>query len=152
MTCFYVFVFKGESIATPIPEKAQRCKKDATSGVSVCCPELCCLPGSSSSPEIADSREALGRDARAGDPSLPPGVMCLFFWKVGSDVNAALRPSASDCLVSLGKVWSHTTAQALELTVWPRLVSDPQQPPCLNFPRVGITGTTVPGSFLSSIE
>lgn len=64
--------------------------------------------------------------------------MCLFFWKVGSDVSAALRLSAFDCLVSLGKVWSHTTAQALELTVWPRLVSDtaapmPQLPESWNY-------------------
>lgn len=49
-------------------------------------------------------------------------------------------------------MWSHTTAQALELIISLRLVSDSQQSPCLNFLRVGITGTAVSGSFLSSTE
>lgn len=64
MTWF--FVFKGESVTAPIPEKAQRCKMLRQASVSADL-ELCCVPETTPLPEIADDSEAQGT---AGD-SLP---------------------------------------------------------------------------------
>lgn len=72
-----VVVFKGESIAIPIPKKAQRCK-DARSGSASADLEQCCLPEALLPPQKEQRVEGPlpipGR--RQG---LPPGVMCLFF-------------------------------------------------------------------------
>lgn len=63
MTSFFVFVFKGESVTAPIPEKAQRCKilRQASGSAAL---ELCqglLRP----SPETAENSEAPG--GAAGD-------------------------------------------------------------------------------------
>lgn len=96
MTSFFVFVFKGESITAPIPEKAQRCKMLRQASVSADLDSAVCQRLLRPSPEIADNSEA-----PRGLQGTPSGVMCLFFRsykcrKVRSDVSAALCLSAFD--------------------------------------------------------
>lgn len=68
----FCFVFKGESVATPMPKKAE-CKMLCQTSVRGL--ELECLPQAPlpSSELVGTGREAPGRQA----PS--PGVMCLFY-------------------------------------------------------------------------